>query len=142
MKRNSMKRIAIYLIYSVVMISIISLGFKYQNYLDNEAQQTYKISSTLIFAVMFPLILGILFSVPSFYRNFRKHGTWKIDWVKLCIIGIPTLYIVFIPLLMVLGLNTIKLPFAMFLFNSGQISFTISGLVFGYLLLGVFEKNN
>jgi hypothetical protein len=137
-----MKRIVMYLIYTVVMVAIISLGIKYQNYLNDNAKKTFEIKSSLIFAVMFPLVLGILFSVPNFYRTLRKHGTWKIDWIKLCIYGIPTLYVTLIPLLMVLGLNTNRLPFAMLLFTSGQISLTISGLIFGYLLLGVFEKKN
>jgi vacuolar-type H+-ATPase subunit I/STV1 len=141
MKQNSIIRILKYLLYLVIVVAIFLLGIKYDYYLTVESQQKFALAPRLIFSVIFPIVLGALFAIPSFYRKSRTHGRWRTDWVKLYIFGIPALLVTVSPLLGLSGPSSKMIPFANFLFTSEKTMTYTGGLVCGYLLLDIFEKN-
>lgn len=76
----------------------------------------------------------MLLRLPKLILEIRDKQRWSFDWMKIIVIGIPSLYIAMIPLFaLVYGMN---LWFSNVVMLLGDITFTtIAGVIFGYLLL-------
>jgi hypothetical protein len=142
MKKVWVNNLFIYLGYLVVMILVFIFGLKYQQYLQIEARTSYQPKPSLVFSVLFPIFFGLLLGLLRFFELLRKTGEWKINWIKLCVLGLPSLYVSLFPLLFWSGLSISynALPFGYLLFTSGTTAHTISGLILGFLLLYVLER--
>jgi hypothetical protein len=142
MKKVWVNNLFIYLGFLVVVILVFIYGLKYQHYLQVEAQTTYQIVPSLVFSVLFPIFFGMLLGLLWFIELLRKTGEWKINWIKLCVFGLPSLYVSLFPLLIWAGLSISynALPFDYLLFTTGTTAHTFSGLILGFLLLYVLER--
>jgi hypothetical protein len=142
MKKVWVNNLFINLGYLVVVILVFIFGLKYQHYLQVEARTTYQPKPSLIFSVLFPIFFGILLGLQRIFELLRKTGEWKINWIKLCVFGLPSLYVSFFPLLMWSGLSIPydPLPLGYLLITTGTTANTISGLILGFLLLYVLER--
>ncbi|MRN56722.1 hypothetical protein [Paenibacillus monticola] len=142
MKKIWVNNLFIYLGFLVIVILVFIFGLKYQHHLQVEALTTYQTKTSVVFSVLFPIFFGLLLGLIRFFELLRKAGEWKINWIKLCIFGLPALYVSLSPLLFWSGLSIsyYDLPLGYLLVTSGTTAHTISGLIFGFLLLYVLER--
>lgn len=61
----------------------------------------------------------------------KKYRKMKFDWIKFVVISIPTLYVLITYILAYAGIITATY----FILIGGQTLVTISGIVFGYIIL-------
>lgn len=136
------KRFAFHFIYLTIIIFVVFQGLKYDNLLAQRAKETIdKDIYYWIYFTLFPIVVGSLLTVGRFVIRAKREGQWKVDWIKLTVIGIPMLYITLIPILSFTLFLGINLPFAEYLmtFGAGKITF-ISGTIVGYVLLDSIYK--
>lgn len=91
----------------------------------------------LLYISFFPIAIGIFIALPQFISTIRRKSDIRFNWIKFVSIGLPTLYVSMLPLIYYsIGK---PLPFATLLLQYSMLH-TLSGVVFGYLLLTSFEK--
>ena len=135
-------------LYTIFVIFIYLLGDRYQLYLRHLASQTFNSDRYRVFSyVIFPIVIGLVISLPKFIIEMRKKGKWQIDWIKLIAIGIPVLYLAIFPLVLVFSSQTqgSGLPLLNALYPaplSFHLPIKLSGVVFGFILLSVPYKVN
>ncbi|MFB8374546.1 hypothetical protein [Paenibacillus taichungensis] len=142
MKKVLVNSLFIYLGFLVIVILFFVFGLKYQHHLQEEARTTFQPITSIVFSVLFPIFFGLLFGLLRLFELLRKSGDWKINWIKLCILGLPALYVSLFPVLFWSGLSISydDLPLGFLLITSGTTPHTISGLIFGFLLFYVIER--
>jgi len=142
MKKLLSNNLFVYLGFLLIMILVFIFGLKYQQYLQLEAQKTYQLQASIVFSVLFPMFIGVLLGLIRLLDLMRNPGEWKINWIKLCIFGIPTLYVSLVPLLYwsSLPISYYDLSLGYLLITSGTTPHTICGLIFGFLLFYVIER--
>ncbi|MCG7381013.1 hypothetical protein [Paenibacillus sp. ACRRY] len=142
MKKLLLNNLFVYLGLLLIMVLVFIFGLKYQQYLQLEARTTYQPQASIVFSVLFPMFFGVLLGLLRLFDLLRKPGEWKINWIKLCIFGIPSLYVSLFPLLYWSGLpiSYYDFPLGYLLITSGTTPHTISGLIFGFLLFYIIEK--
>ncbi|WP_336782051.1 hypothetical protein [Paenibacillus illinoisensis] len=142
MKKLLLNNLFVYLGFLLIMILVFIFGLKYQQYLQLEARKTYQLQASIVFSVLFPMFIGVLLGLIRLLDLMRKPGEWKINWIKLCIFGIPTLYVSLVPLLYwsSLPISYYDLTLGYLFITSGTTPHTICGLIFGFLLFYVIER--
>lgn len=142
MKKVWVNNLFYYLGFLIIAILVFMFGLKYQHHLQLEALTTYQPKSSIAYSVLFPIFFGLLLGLLRFFELLRKTGEWRINWIKLCIFGVPSLYVSLLPLLFWSGLSISynDLPLGYLLITSGTTAHTISGLIFGFLLFYVIER--
>ncbi|MFK0524634.1 hypothetical protein ACINKY_20760 [Paenibacillus illinoisensis] len=142
MKKLLLNNLFVYFGFLLIMVLVFIFGLKYQQYLQLEARTTYQPQASIVFSVLFPIFFGVLLGLLRLFDLLRKPGEWKINWIKLCIFGIPSLCVSLVPLLYWSGLpiSYYDLPLGHLLITSGTTPHTISGLIFGFLLFYVIER--
>ncbi|MEK3686113.1 hypothetical protein [Paenibacillus sp. FSL R10-2736] len=142
MKKVWVNNLFIYLGFLVVVSLVFVLGLQYQHFLKEEAIKTYQLKTSVVFSVLFPIFFGLLLGLLRFFELLRKTGEWTINWLKLCIFGIPSLYVSLLPLLFWSGLSIsyYDLSLGYLVMTPGTTAHTISGLMFGFLLFYVIER--
>lgn len=134
----------IYIGWTVVIGFIFTLMFKIEKTFIEQASKDFTLHQTYIYISLFPIFLGILLRLPKFIKDIRYKRNWSIDWLKLIVIGLPTLYISQINIIYFFIPNGHLLPFTTRLSHYSSTSFfEITGLIFGYILLDSinFTKN-
>ncbi|MRG87151.1 hypothetical protein GH754_12610 [Salinibacillus xinjiangensis] len=135
-----MKRFLYYLIWTLVIGGAIYLGNNYQLALEEQSETTFNIIPVLIFATIFPLLVGILLRLPKLIIDIKEKRPWTFDWVKGLAIVLPALYITILPLLSYTSVG-MNLPFANeVIFFGNSLYTTTAGIVAGYVLLDSFVK--
>jgi hypothetical protein len=135
-KRNS---ILGYTGYMFLFLVMIFFGLKFQANLYLNSQETYEIFPYYLFKAIFPLIIGVFLASPHLYKTFIKTGKWKVDWVKLIVVGLPFIYLSIVPILYYSEVLTLNFPFSSYAmggyFGGGaSTSFeTINGIIAGYI---------
>ncbi|WP_042212090.1 hypothetical protein [Paenibacillus borealis] len=142
MKKVWVNNLFIYLGFLVIVILVFVLGLQYQHHLQVEATKTYQPKTSVAFSVLFPISFGLLLGLLRLFELLRKTGDWTINWMKLCIFGVPSLYVSILPLLFWSGLSISynDLPLGYLSITPGTTAHTISGLMFGFLLFYVIER--
>ncbi|MCM3618251.1 hypothetical protein M3936_11745 [Sutcliffiella horikoshii] len=134
-----MQRFLSYFFWTVVIGLIVYAGSKYNLHLMKEGQMNFNILPPVIFATIFPVLIGILLRLPKLIKEIKQGKAWSVNWIKLLAVGLPTLYVTFVPLLSLTSLFR-YLPFAM---DIVHLDFsTIAGVIFGYVLLDSFRENS
>lgn len=139
-----MKRFLSYFLYSIVMISILVGFLKYQIHLNQQASMTFNSLPSMIYSITFPIVMGVLLGIPELINRVKNRTSSVFNWVMFLAVGIPTLYIVFVPLLYFTKLGD-YLPFASIFVQSDLIGASITtmgGVVFGYLLINCFKNKD
>ncbi|QOR64795.1 hypothetical protein IM538_13105 [Cytobacillus suaedae] len=136
-KRNS---ILGYTGFVFLFLVMIFFGLKFQANLYLNSQENYEIFPYYLFKAVFPLIIGVFLASPHLYKIFTKTGKWKLNWVKLIVVGLPFIYLSIIPILYIFEVLTLNLPFSSYAmggyFGGGaSTSFeTINGIIAGYIV--------
>lgn len=129
-----MKRFLFIFFSTAVIGFVFYLGMDYQMRLREKSAIIFDIKPYITFASFFSIFIGMLLRLPKLILEIRDKQRWSFDWIKVIVIGIPSLYIAMIPLFaIVYGMN---LWFANVVMLLGDITFTtIAGVIFGYVLL-------
>lgn len=136
-----MKRFLYILISTVIVGAVLYFGLVYQMKLRNEMAVTFNAEPLFIFSTIFPIVVGLLFRLPKLILEIKDKKRWCFDWMKMIVIGVPSLYIAMVPILSFYFSPSVIIPLIdMFL---GHASFTsIAGIVFGYALLDSLKNEH
>lgn len=135
-----MKRFLYYLGCTIVIGIIFYIGLKYQADLKQEAQMNYEMFPLLIFAVVSPIVIGMLLRIPKLILEIAGKKKWTFDWAKLVAVGLPALYVAVLPYVYYTEVGQ-HLPLAKeFAFIGSPPITTAAGIVFGYVLLDSLKK--
>lgn len=85
------KRGILYFMYILCFGYILREGLILQEYLQDRAVKTMNYLGFSIYYTLFPIMLGVFLALPELYKKIKKSGIWKIDWVKIVAVGLPTL---------------------------------------------------
>lgn len=129
-----MKRFLFIFFSTAVIGFVFYFGMDYQMRLREKSAIIFDIKPYITFASFFSIFIGMLLRLPKLILEIRDKQRWSFDWIKVIVIGIPSLYIAMIPLFaIVYGMN---LWFSNVVMLLGDITFTtIAGVIFGYVLL-------
>ena len=131
----------LFIFFSTVVIgSIFYLGLEYQMRLREESAIVFDIKPYIMFSTIFSIFMGMLLRLPKLIIEIKDKKKWSFDWMKVTIIGIPSLYIATIPLVTInMGTN---LLFSNTIMMLGDFTFTsIAGVILGYVLLDSLKSN-
>src|SRR5699024_8681647 len=92
----------------------------------------------MIFTVVFPIILGMLFSLPKLILECNEYKKWSYYWMKFLVVALPNLFVLIIFVLSYFNLFTVMHVFIV----GDYILPTVVGLVFGYALLDCIKGSN
>ena len=120
-----------YLIYLIFIIGLYIIGTLLLDKCYAEARITFVYNYWLItlIKIIFYGGIGAVLGLDSFLVELKREGKWKLDILRLIILGIPSL-IFSIPYIMIL------IPIS----NSFSSVFTISSIVFGYTMISSIYK--
>ncbi|MGI8386840.1 hypothetical protein [Robertmurraya sp. P23] len=144
-KRNSIS-ILFYTGYVFLLVLTIFFGLKFQASLYLNSQETYEVFPYYLSKSIFPLIIGVFLAAPHLYKTFTKTGKWKLDWVKLIVVGLPFIYLSIVPILYYSEVLDLNLPFSSYAMGgyfggSASTSFeTINGIIASYIVLTSINK--
>lgn len=129
-----MKRFLFIFFSTAVIGFVFYLGMDYQMRLREKSAIIFDIKPYITFASFFSIFIGMLLRLPKLILEIRDKQRWSFDWIKVIVIGIPSLHIAMIPLFaLVYGMN---LWFSNVVMLLEDITFTtIAGVIFGYVLL-------
>lgn len=122
------------IIYGFILIK----GLNFQLYLQEQTAINYNPWPTLIFTSVFPIIIGIIFALPTAIKSLRGNGTVQVDWILFCIVGLPTLFVAFIPAMFFTPLGK-YIPQEIMFKNANQLFF-LSGVVSGYSMVKSIKR--
>ena len=143
---NNRSSILFYSGFVFLLLIIIFFGLKFQASLYLNSQETYKIFPYFLFNAIFPLVIGVFLAAPYLYKTFTKAGKWKVDWVKLIVVGFPFIYLSIVPILYFSEVLTLNLPFSSYAMGGyfggdASTSFgTINGIIAGYISFTSIKK--
>lgn len=136
---KSIVRFISYYIYVIAVGYVVIQADDYIRYMQIFSKYYNLIQ--ICFLAFFPVFVGLLLGLPRFISTVHKQGYWKCDWILLLAVGLPTFCVVLLALLSLTQVTT-EMPLI------GKIGFvhnnlvTISGIVFGYVLVTVFNKQS
>ncbi|MED3688293.1 hypothetical protein P4534_05595 [Peribacillus butanolivorans] len=143
---HSWKRTISYLSYLILLLSVLLYGLKYQHHLEIISRETYEVKGYFLFQSFFPIFIGVIFAIPSIVKNFLTKGHWKMNWVRLLILGLPFIYMSIIPILYFTEIIEFELPFSTLVWGGyfgadGSTTFnSITGIIAGYIVLTSIRK--
>lgn len=133
-------RFAGYFGYAILMGLLLKFLFQYDQILLKNVQSTYNLFPYQVYSSLYPILLGVAFALPKFFRERRVDGQWVFDWIKMTTIGLPALFgsTMFLIYFSPLGIYLPSMPILAF----SERFTTICGIVFGYVALSCLQKLN
>lgn len=134
-----MKRFVSYLLWTIGILVVAFAGVEIGERLKGYSEETHKIRPLVVYSALSPVFLGLITRLPQFISEWKN--AWKMDWVKLGVIGLPMFIIMISPV--VLYFNLVQLPpFQSNLpIKSPHLLSILSGFVFGYVILNSLKEN-
>lgn len=140
---HQIKRLIAYLIYMAVFGCLILIvervGILYQEIFRRSFQIPY---GWVLFATIgFPVLVGIFLALPQFVKTARQEGAWKIDWIRLIVLGLPGL--LFVPSYVACmafpqWVVLVKAVSQILAYHQGMVK--IAGILLGFVSLNSFYK--
>lgn len=138
---ESLRRFAMYLILTIGFLTLVFWGYKIPLNIKENMMFNAPLELLTIYSIVLPILFGMILRLPTLMKEIKEKKQWSVDWVKLCAIGIPTLYISQASFLYYY-LPNVTLPFSVTLVrNSDMPLATISGMIFGYIVLDSLKKS-
>lgn len=138
---QSAARIAWQFVYTAFVAWLITLILKYDFTLSEQTKMTFNPYPSLFFGAIYPIFLGIVFAIPTLFREFRKEGTWTFDWINVVTIGLPALFGACLYLILFSSFSHFLTQLTSLILIGGKTLPIISGIVFGYVFLSAFRKS-
>lgn len=137
-----MKRLGYYILYAIFLVLLLYFGSQTNQYLRVLVGRTFRPIPLVVFLSIYPIFIGIFLALPDFISKAKGQGRWTVDWIKLITIGTVSLFIALSPIIYWLSAIGHYAPpqFVLWLGQFNQ-AVTISGVVFGYLVLSISQKS-
>jgi len=136
---HDIKRFIGYLLYVAALGCFVIIADNFEKHLKFIYQSTYNLTNLWLFLSIAPMLFGFLLAFPRLIQTIMKEGSWKIDWILLLSAGLPSLLIAITPI-MCLAQSVLYSQHALFIFGLHPNLITLSGIIFGYVLLVAFKK--
>lgn len=140
---SSLKRILFYTVYILIILITLYYGSNYQNTLIEQSKNIYEKPNALhYYSIVYSIFIGSLFALPHIIGILNKTGVWKYDWIRSLMVGLPALFVTFLPVLYWTIPEYIQFLPTQLLHLAGPtlILPTICGVLFGYTLVSSFKK--
>lgn len=140
---QQIKRLIGYLIYLAVFGCLILIVEQLGNYYQEIFRRSFQIPYwwVLFATIGAPVLVGVLLALPQFVKTACQDGTWKVDWVRLIVLGFPGLLFILafitwmvFPECMVLA----KITSTIIGIHQGLVK--VAGLLLGFVSLNSFYK--
>lgn len=128
-----------YLGYVILMFFLIKVLLQYEHLLHEQTQSTYNLIPLYWYSSLYPMLIGLMFAIPSFVQLFKVKGRWNFDWLKMYVIGLPSLFGATVFLFYFSPIGKYLPPMSILMF--GTKFSTICGIAFGYLVLSCFRNS-
>ena len=92
-ERCWMKKIGTYLIYLIGLVLLVYYGVNHMGELRITAGREFNPLPPIIFTSIYAIVMGVYLAIPRLLNMLTKVGRVRIDWLKILIIGIPTLFV-------------------------------------------------
>ncbi|WP_019850544.1 hypothetical protein [Desulfitobacterium sp. PCE1] len=133
------KRILLYLLYTVFLIILIQLGITYSFELKSLNSTPYNPYPAWTFYIALSVFIGLLLGLPEFIRRYKKPGKWRIQWERLLIVGLPSLFFTFSLFIFFSSVgNYLSLILKPWAYESYGV--IICGILFGYTMIISMDK--
>ena len=127
------------ILYTLIVGSILYLGALCQLKLVEYQSIYYNAKPLILFSGLFPIFVRFVLRLPELIMNIKhKNQQWGVDWVKVIVMGLPSLFIASYPLFYYLGIPMINAYLTEILL--GSMFTTISGVIFGYVFIDSTSK--
>ena len=136
---HNIKRYIGYLVYVAVLGCFVIIADNFEKHLKDLYHSNFHITNLWLFFSIAPVFLGLLLALPHLIKTFMKKGSWKVDWILLLSAGLPSLLIAITPILCLVP-SVLYSKYGFFIFGSHPNLITLSGIIFGYVLLAAFKK--
>jgi hypothetical protein len=134
-----MKRFIGYFVYVAALGCFVIIADNFERHLKDLYQLSFDKTNIWLFFSMAPVMLGFLLALPRLIKTFKKEGYWQVDWILLLSAGLPSLLVAITPI-MCLVQSVLYSKYALFTFGLHPNLITLSGIIFGYVLLAAFKK--
>ncbi len=111
---------------------------KWRFHIDRTASMEFIVFPSVMFSVIFPIIMGALLRLPQFILDIKENRKWRFNWARFFGVGLPALMILIYYILSFIGL----IPAIHLVLISGSTLATMTGIVFGYILLDNFASTS
>ena len=123
-----------YLVYTLFIGLVLYYGTRYGMDLYKEASATFEsFPGVFIYRAAFPILVGVLLSIPQFVNGLGVPGVWTFNWARFLGVGIPCLLILAAPFIhysqIGQGLPVWISPLL------ETVPYSTAGIIFGYLFL-------
>ncbi|MDF2700927.1 MAG: hypothetical protein K0Q49_2491 [Haloplasmataceae bacterium] len=138
---DSIKRFIRYFIWTLVIILLLYLGTEIQLRLIDYQAQYFNAVPLITFNVFFPIFMGIIIRLPQLLSEKIHKKQLQVDWVKLSVIGIPSLCVALSPFLILLNTPLFIRLFVIQLISSDFSLTSLAGFISVYLILDSLKVN-
>gem|GEM_PF-3862109 len=135
---STRKRLFMYIVFLIIAVFMLDVILYCEQLLKEEAALTFERLPFLLFTTLYPVLIGLVFALPTFIQTCVTKGSWTFDWLPFTVLGIPALLMDLIFLVYFYPVE-IDIPLSFFAEYGSQASI-ICGLAFGYLALSCWKK--
>ncbi|WP_174727328.1 hypothetical protein [Mesobacillus harenae] len=143
--KNTLARFLSYFGYTVILFIITYRGFKYEYLIADQTSEDYgtiTFYKQMVFFLIFTIVLGVLFALPSLAKKIMRQGKWNFDWVQFLSVGIPSIIVAAAPLIHFSSISIGGLLSPLVLPGYGRFISAIAGIAFGFNMLICIKKVN
>ncbi len=135
-----------YLFYVLIIFGLLQLN----GFISNEFQIDFKADykpniSYLVIILLVNLVIGIVLGFGHFLRQMRNDGRWKLNPLKLLLVGLPSLFFALNTILIVLQVKYIGMAcfnIMTYIFHNTSDYVVIFQVILGYILITSFYRKN
>lgn len=131
-----------YFIYMCLIIIIVFLAQYFFGVYKQSIQRTFNFRPYYdIFMIIFYGSIGLLLGLEHFIHEKRKKGSWTVNFPKIVLMVIPSLYFSFAMFIYYNNIAVLSFPIKV-LIEDGTNFITAFQIIFGYSIITSFYKTN
>lgn len=135
-----------YMFYILIIFGLMQLYGFISNEFQFDYSRHYKPNiSYLVIMLLINLMIGLILGFGHFLRQMKHDGRWKINLLKLFLVGVPSLFFSLNPILMILNIKYISNAcnnIMVYVFHNTSDYITIFQLILGYVIITSFYRKN
>ena len=135
-----MKRFFYYFGWMLVVFLVFYGGRVLEIRINEASMRSFAVMPTVLFTVLFPIILGVVLRLPKFILEIKEDKRWTFDWVKLLAVGLPWLYIIVMSILPFTPMFRGEIRIPQFVMIGGSTLYMLAGIILGYTLISSLKE--